>query len=102
MPGKPSTNGKPSTSGTPAPVATKDTSDSLATFAGGKPDKKAYEAEQAKIKIEIDTLQAQLVTDMIANESGNTHSLTSEYRPRQDRFCDQIWSWERPKKCPSS
>jgi hypothetical protein len=75
MPGKPSTNAKSSASGTATPVTTttRDTSDSLATFAGGKPDKKAYEAEQAKIKIEIDTLQAQLVTDMIASESGNTH-----------------------------
>jgi len=73
-----------STSGTATPVTSKDTSDSLTTFAGGKPDKKAYEEEQAKIKAEIDSLQAQLVTEIylfISQRAGNTHSLTSEHRP---------------------
>ena len=51
-----------STSGTATPI---DTSDSLTTFAGGKPDKKAYDVEQAKFKAEIDTLQVQLVIDTI-------------------------------------
>ena len=85
-----------STSGTATPASSKDASDSLPTFSGGKPDKKAYEADQAKIKAEIDALQTQLVANLsvFASEPANTHSLTSEYRPRQDRFCDQIWSWK--------
>jgi hypothetical protein len=84
-----------SSSGTATPASSKDASDSLPTSTGGKPDKKTYETDQAKIKAEIDALQAQLVTDIsacLASEPANTHSLTSEYRPRQDRFCDQIWS----------
>ena len=55
-----------STSGTATPVSSKDAPDSLPTVTGGKPDKKAYEADQAKIKAEIDVLQAQLVTDIIS------------------------------------
>lgn len=51
-----------STSGTATPASSKDTSDPL-PVTGGKPDKKAYEADQVKIKAEIDALQAQLVTD---------------------------------------
>ncbi|KAG6817414.1 hypothetical protein H0H87_009059 [Tephrocybe sp. NHM501043] len=50
-------------SGTSTPVSTtdkKDTADALASFAGGKPDEKAYDAEQDKIKKEIDALQAKL------------------------------------------
>ena len=56
-----------STSGTATPNSSKDASDALPTVTGGgKPDKKAYEADQAKIKAEIDALQAQLVTDIIS------------------------------------
>ena len=54
-----------STSGTATPASSKDTSDPL-PVAGGKPDKKAYEADQAKIKVEIDALQAQLVILIIS------------------------------------
>ena len=52
-----------SSSGTATPVsAEKDTSDvSIATLAGGKPDKKAYDAQQDAIKKEIDALQVKLV-----------------------------------------
>jgi uncharacterized membrane protein YvbJ len=59
-----------STSGTATPVTSKDTSESLLIFAGGKPDKKAYDAEQAKIKAEIDILQTQLVIDIIPSKQG--------------------------------
>ena len=55
-----------STSGRATPVSSKEASDSLPTVTGGKPDKKAYEADQAKIKAEIDALQAQLVTYIIS------------------------------------
>jgi len=51
----------PSTSGTATPVTEKDTSENLASFAGGRPDKKVYDAEQTRIKSEIDALQAKLV-----------------------------------------
>ncbi|KAF8913906.1 hypothetical protein CPB84DRAFT_1699240 [Gymnopilus junonius] len=60
-----------SSSGSSTPVSSvveKDASDHLVAFAGGRPDKKAHDAEQAKIKSEIDTLQARLsvVRDKIA------------------------------------
>lgn len=54
-----------STSGTATPVSTaekKDTSDHLATLPVGKPDKKIYDAEQDRIKLEIDALQVKLVS----------------------------------------
>ncbi|KAG6854779.1 hypothetical protein C0991_001206 [Blastosporella zonata] len=65
------TNGAPKgkassvASGTSTPISTtdkKDTADALASFVGGKPDKKAYDAEQERIKKEIDTLQAKVST----------------------------------------
>ncbi|KAF8222177.1 hypothetical protein L208DRAFT_617497 [Tricholoma matsutake] len=52
-----------SASGTATPVSTaekKDTSDHLASLPLGKPDKKLYDAEQDKIKSEIDALQVKL------------------------------------------
>jgi len=95
MPGKP-TNEKSlaaSSSGTATPVIAKDTSESLATFAGGKPDKKAYEAEQAKIKTEIDTLQAQMTTvrDKIgfATKSGPGNDRRNALRAELDSIRDQ-------------
>ena len=69
MPAKTPTVRKPTaatTSGTATHVITKDISESSVTLAGGKPDKKAYEEEQAKIKTEINALQAQLVTHIVA------------------------------------
>lgn len=57
-----------SSSGSSTPVSSvveKDSSDHLVAFAGGKPDKKAHDAEQAKIKSEIDALQARLVSPMV-------------------------------------
>ncbi|KIK06697.1 hypothetical protein K443DRAFT_673984 [Laccaria amethystina LaAM-08-1] len=71
-----------SSSGTATPVSTadkKDVSDALATFASGKPDKKAYDVEQDKIKAEIDALQIKLtsVRDKIGSTTksgpGNDH-----------------------------
>ncbi|KAG6873325.1 hypothetical protein C0995_000478 [Termitomyces sp. Mi166 len=50
-------------SGTSTPVSAtdnKDTTEALAKLAGGKPDKKAYDAEQEKLKKEIDALQVKL------------------------------------------
>lgn len=55
-----------STSGTATPASSKEASDPIPSFTGGKPDKKAFEADQANIKAEIDALQAQLVTDIIS------------------------------------
>lgn len=55
----------PSTSGTATPVsaaADKDTSEQLAAYAGGRPDKKIYDADQARIKTEIDALQINLAS----------------------------------------
>jgi hypothetical protein len=42
-------------------------SDHLAAFAGGKPDKKLHDAEQARIKGEIDTFQARLVSNILSS-----------------------------------
>jgi len=58
-------NGKAKSSGTATPVSTADkreTADVLSAFAAGKPDKKAYDAEQDKIKAEIDALQVKLAS----------------------------------------
>lgn len=40
----------------------KDTSDATPVSSGGKPDKKAYDVEQERLKSEIDTLQVKLVS----------------------------------------
>lgn len=53
-------------SGASTPVSTtdkKDTPEVLAKLAGGKPDKKAYDAEQERLRKDIDALQAKLVSD---------------------------------------
>lgn len=53
----------PSTNGTTTPVDKKDTSEALAALlgGGGKPDKKLYDAEQDRIKAEIDAVNVTLV-----------------------------------------
>ncbi|KIM46179.1 hypothetical protein M413DRAFT_306128 [Hebeloma cylindrosporum] len=85
-----------STSGTATPATTfaeKDTSDHLAAFAGGKPDKKLYDTEQAKIKGEIDTLQAKLSTvrDKItlATKSGPGNDRRNALRAELDGIREQ-------------
>lgn len=53
-----------STSGTATPVSAvekKDNLELLAPVTSGKPDKKVYDAEQEKIKLEIEGLQGKLV-----------------------------------------
>ncbi|KAF5387833.1 hypothetical protein D9615_000417 [Tricholomella constricta] len=77
-----------STNGTTTPVSTtdkKDTSDALAAFSGGKPDKKVYDAEQDKIKKEIDTLQS-AVRDKIslATKSGSGNDRRAALRAELD------------------
>ncbi|KAF8076396.1 hypothetical protein FPV67DRAFT_1573622 [Lyophyllum atratum] len=75
--------GKPSSaSGTATPVSItdkKDTLDVLGAFAGAKPDKKVYDAEQETIKRDIDALQVKLsaVRDKI--------SLATKSGPGNDR-----------------
>lgn len=49
----------PSTNGTATPVSVADTSDLVST---GRPDKSAFDSEQAKIKTEIDSLQLKLAS----------------------------------------
>ncbi|TFK43524.1 hypothetical protein BDQ12DRAFT_675119 [Crucibulum laeve] len=90
-------NGKaPSTSGTATPASTvdkKDTSDLLATFGGGKPDKKAYDVEQEKVKADIDALQAKLnvVRDKIslATKGGSGNDRRSTLRAELDGLRDK-------------
>ena len=58
-------NGKSKSSGTSTPVSNadkKEATDALSVFASGKPDKKVYDAEQDKIKAEIDALQVKLAS----------------------------------------
>lgn len=72
-----STKGKAvSTNGTTTPVSTvekKDTSDALASLAGGKPDKKLHDAEQDRIKAEIDALQVKAVCNNLRCVHKSTH-----------------------------
>ncbi|PPQ94017.1 hypothetical protein CVT25_009865, partial [Psilocybe cyanescens] len=85
-----------STSGTATPVSTttadKDTLEQLASYAGGRPDKKVYDAEQAKIKSEIDALQAKLVVvrDKIslATKSGSGNDRRNALRSELDSIRD--------------
>ncbi|KAJ7700098.1 hypothetical protein B0H17DRAFT_1048577 [Mycena rosella] len=72
----------PSTNGTTTPVSTvdkKDTSDPATATAAGRPDKKVFDAEQDRIKTDIDALQVKLsaVRDQI--------SLTNKSGPGNDR-----------------
>ncbi|KDR83734.1 hypothetical protein GALMADRAFT_133150 [Galerina marginata CBS 339.88] len=85
-----------STSGTATPVSTivdKDGSDHLAAFAGGKPDKKTYDTEQARIKFEIDGLQVKLsaVRDKIslATKSGPGNDRRTTLRAELDGLRDK-------------
>ena len=58
-------NASKKSSGTATPVSVadkKEATDVLSAFASGKPDKKAYDAEQDKIKAEIDALQVKLAS----------------------------------------
>ncbi|KAH9482669.1 hypothetical protein JR316_0004769 [Psilocybe cubensis] len=84
-----------STSGTATPVSAttgeKETLDQLATYAG-RPDKNVYDAEQAKIKSEIDALQAKLgvVRDKIAlaTKSGPGNDRRNALRTELDSIRD--------------
>lgn len=70
---KPAANGSAksaaaSTNGTTTPVSVaekKDTSDAVPAAVGGKPDKQVYDAEQDRIKKEIDTLQTKLASNLL-------------------------------------
>ncbi|KAG5643951.1 hypothetical protein DXG03_009302 [Asterophora parasitica] len=80
-----------STNGTTTPVSAvdkKDTSDALTALSSGKPDKNAYDAEQDKIKKEIDALQVKLsaVRDKIslATKSGSGNDRRSALRAELD------------------
>ena len=68
----------------PSNVATKDTSEVTPVPASGtgKPDKAAYDAEQDKIKAEIDTLQTKLVSFSIDNwrHRRSPHKLVAQDR----------------------
>ncbi|KAF9568894.1 hypothetical protein CPC08DRAFT_702012 [Agrocybe pediades] len=83
----------PSTSGTATPVADKDTSEHSTSAAGGRPDKKAYDAEQARIKSEIDALQVKLsaVRDKIASatKSGPANERQKVLRAELDSIRDK-------------
>ncbi|KAF9534319.1 nuclear segregation protein Bfr1 [Crepidotus variabilis] len=87
----------PSGTGTATPVSTtgdkKDTLEQLATVSGGKPDKKNYDDEQAKIKSEIDALQVKLsaVRDKInfATKSGPGNERQKILRAELDSIRDE-------------
>lgn len=64
--GKKTKPSAPST-GTSTPVTTSTTLTSLepVVYGSGKPDKSIYDAEQNKIKAEIDATQAKLVSELL-------------------------------------
>ncbi|KAJ6515888.1 hypothetical protein C8R45DRAFT_957969 [Mycena sanguinolenta] len=64
----------PSTNGTTTPVPAANKTDTLDAPAVGKPDKKAFDAEQDKIKTSIDALQVKLsaVRDKISLATGKS------------------------------
>ncbi len=67
---------EPATNGTAPLAEKKDTSDpSSHAPSTGKPDKKAYEAEQDRIKGEIDALQVKLVRRASATKFAHRCSL---------------------------
>lgn len=58
-----------STNGTSSPVppaATPDTTEHAHNYGHGRPDKAIYDAEQEKIKVEIDAIQVKLVSSSIS------------------------------------
>jgi hypothetical protein len=74
---------------TPGPV-------SLATYGSGKPDKSVYDAEQSRIKAEIDTVQVKFVSDarhfsqtkltnLLQNAVKDKIALTNKDGPNADR-----------------
>lgn len=77
-----------SRSGTATPVSTIASQDLGATLAGGKPDKKAYDAEQESIKAELDSLHAKLgaIRDKIglATRSGPSNDRRNDLRSQLD------------------
>ncbi|KAL0579698.1 multicopy suppressor of BFA (Brefeldin A) [Marasmius crinis-equi] len=87
-----------STNGTTTPVSTapsekKTTSDAPAPSAGGKPDKKAYDTEQQRLKGEIDALQVKLsaVRDKIglATKGGSGNEKRNALKAELDGIRDQ-------------
>lgn len=58
---KPSVPSPVNGSATPVPVAAKDEATEAQSSAVSRPDRKAYDADQERIKVEIDALQAKLV-----------------------------------------
>ncbi|KAJ7498916.1 hypothetical protein FB451DRAFT_1427452, partial [Mycena latifolia] len=74
----------PSTNGTTTPVSTvdkKDTSDAAPATAAGRPDKKLFDAEQDRIKTEIDALQVKLASSAVRDKI----SLATKSGPGNDR-----------------
>lgn len=94
-----------STSGTATPVSTiadKDSADHLVVSAGGKPDKALYDSEQARVKSEIDALQAKLVSVVVCDcILWFNLDFSLGYCSWQDIARDEIRPWEWPPKCPS-
>ncbi|KAJ7095391.1 hypothetical protein B0H15DRAFT_881437 [Mycena belliarum] len=86
----------PSTNGTTTPVSTvdkKDTSDATPATTTGRPDKKVFDAEQDRIKSEIDALQVKLsaVRDKIslATKSGPGNDRRNALRAELDTIRGQ-------------
>lgn len=79
----------PSTNGTTTPVSTADKKDTSDVAPIGRPDKKVFDAEQDKIKAEIDALQVKLASISPVSPS---LELTKRLvcRPRQDFTCNQV------------
>lgn len=104
-------NGKQNGSAAPAPAVTKSNGDvakedAAATVGGSsRPDKAAYDAEQARIKSEIDALQLKVVRASLLFCPPHTMSSTNHASfalrvhftlgcsQGQDRSRQQVWHW---------
>ena len=95
---KPKPKASSPSSGTSTPTAAASTTVTavqieLAIYGSGKPDKAVYDAEQNKIKAEIDGLQTRLVSTLRTSELTHWMALNNDTRPIE-RCQGQALRWQ--------
>ena len=70
----------------PSPVSKSSETDRAVTHSSGRPDKNAYDAEQDRLKNEIDALQAKLVRYLPVVISPVTDHIFTGHRPRENNI----------------
>lgn len=96
--GKTAKAASPSASGTATPVSKVDDDKAATALRVGRPDKAAYDAEQEKLKKEIDVLQTKLVSTCLAPVSAlrrDDCSCWSECRAREHQLNVRLWTEQR-------